>query len=231
MILGGLQKSSLIDYPGRVSCVAFFSGCNFICPYCHNPDLARGELTSRALDDGALIQFLSRRVGLIDGVVLSGGEPMLQNGLSSLCRKIKDMGFQIKVDTNGSRPAVLESLLNNRLLDYIAMDIKTDPGNYDRLAKNKSVSADIKSSIQIIMTADIDYEFRTTCVKPFVDEMIIRNITHLIQGARLYALQRFQEETLLDPEFFEEKSPLFNESELSYLKSIADHQVEKCLVR
>ncbi|MBC8247173.1 MAG: anaerobic ribonucleoside-triphosphate reductase activating protein [Deltaproteobacteria bacterium] len=231
MVLGGLQKSSLIDYPGKVSSVAFFSGCNFDCPYCHNPDLARGELTSRALDDRALIQFLSRRVGLIDGVVMSGGEPTLQNGLSRFCRKVKDMGFRVKEDTNGSRPAVLEQLLKDDVMDYVAMDIKTDPDNYGRLAKGASVSADIKSSIRIVMAAGIDYEFRTTCVKPFVDESIIRTIAHLIQGARLYALQRFREETLLHPDFFKEKPRRFDESELSRFQSIAGSQVETCVVR
>ncbi len=231
MVLGGLQKSSLIDYPGRISCVAFFSGCNFDCPYCHNPDLARGELTQSTLDNAALIKFLSRRKGLLDGVVMSGGEPTLHDGLGKLCRRVKDMGFGIKLDTNGSRPHVLERLLNNGLVDYVAMDIKTDPDDYGHLAKGRSVSADIKRSVRILMGAGVDYEFRTTCVKPFVDESIIRNIARLIKGARLYALQRFQEETLLHPDFFKEKTSRFKESELSRLKSIAGRWVERCLIR
>ncbi len=231
MVLGGIQKSSLIDYPGKVSCVIFFSGCNFDCPFCHNPELAQGKLPSGALDEAEILQFLSQRKGLIDGVVMSGGEPTLQKGLLSMCHAVKAMGFLVKVDTNGSRPQILKQLLNDGVVDYIAMDVKTDLANYGLLAKNNSVFDDIQNSIRIIMAADIEYEFRTTCVKPFVDEVIIKRITHLIHGARFYALQHFQEKTLLHPEFFQTKTSNFNETELLRLKVIAESSVKTCIIR
>lgn len=231
MVLGGIQKSSLIDYPGKVSSVIFFSGCNLDCPFCHNPELAQGKLPSRALDKTEILQFLSQRRGLIDGVVMSGGEPTLQKGLLSMCKAVKDLGFLVKVDTNGCRPKVLKQLLNSGMVDYIAMDIKTDPADYGLLAKNGSVSDDIQKSIRIIMAADIDYEFRTTCVKPFVDEAIIKKITHFINGAHLYALQHFQEKTLLHPEFFHSIPSHFSETELLCLKEIADSSVKTCIIR
>ncbi len=231
MLLGGIQKSSLIDYPGKVSCVVFFSECNFDCPFCHNPELAQGKLPSDALDETEILQFLSRRKGLIDGVVMSGGEPTLQKGLLSMCHAVKSMGFLVKVDTNGSRPLILKQLLNDGVVDYIAMDVKTDLDNYGLLAKNNSISDDIQNSIRIIMAADIEYEFRTTCVKPFVDEAIIKRITRLIHGARFYALQHFQEKTLLHPEFFQTKTSNFNETELLRLKEIAESSVKTCIIR
>ncbi len=231
MVLGGIQKSSLIDYPGKVSSVIFFSGCNLDCPFCHNPELAQGKLPSRALDKTEILQFLSQRRGLIDGVVMSGGEPTLQKGLLSMCRAVKDLGFLVKVDTNGCRPKVLKQLLNSGMVDYIAMDIKTDPADYGLLAKNGSVSDDIQNSIRIIMAADIEYEFRTTCVKPFVDEAIIKRITHFIHGAHLYALQHFQEKTLLHPEFFHSIPAHFSETELLCLKEIAESSVKTCIIR
>jgi pyruvate formate lyase activating enzyme len=231
MVLGGIQKSSLIDYPGKVSSVIFFSGCNLDCPFCHNPELAQGKLPSRALDKTEILQFLSQRRGLIDGVVMSGGEPTLQKGLLSMCQAVKDLGFLVKVDTNGCRPKVLKQLLYGGMVDYIAMDIKTDPADYGLLAKNGSVSDDIQNSIRIIMAANIEYEFRTTCVKPFVDEAIIKKITRFIHGAHLYALQHFQEKTLLHPEFFHSKPSHFSETELLRLKEIAESSVKTCIIR
>ena len=131
MRIGGLQKNSLIDYPGKVSCVLFLSGCNFDCPYCHNPDLVRGSLSCHPfLDEKAVYEFLKRRKRFLDGVVISGGEPTLNKNLFRLCEKIKQIGYPLKLDTNGSQPQVIKRLINEGLVDYIAMDIKTDPLHY-----------------------------------------------------------------------------------------------------
>ena len=136
MRFGGLQKYSLIDFPGKVSCVLFLSGCNFDCPYCHNPDLVRGEqLCSSSKDEAEIYAFLERRKGLLDGVVISGGEPTLVEDLAPLCEKIKGMGYPVKMDTNGSRPKVIKRLTDESLVDYIAMDIKTAPSRYATLVK------------------------------------------------------------------------------------------------
>ena len=128
MVIGGIQKISLIDYPGKLSCVLFLSGCNFKCPYCHNPQLVKSDSAySDCLDEKAVYEFLESRKGLIDGVVISGGEPTLQKNLPLLCNEIKEMGYLVKLDTNGSRPKAIKLLIDEGLVDYVAMDIKSDP--------------------------------------------------------------------------------------------------------
>ena len=231
MLLGGLQKNSLIDYPGKVSCVLFLSGCNFHCPFCHNPDLVKGNLCPSLLDEKTLYGFLEERKGFLDGVVISGGEPTLQQDLICLCKEIKKMGYPIKLDTNGSRPQVIKRLIDERLLDYIAMDIKTDPFHYPpSITRNCNPHA-IISSIQIIMESVVAYEFRTTCVKPFVDLEIIEKIAKTIKGATLYALQHFRNGRILRPEFFQKSGAAYTEDELMHLKSVAEQWVKKCILR
>ena len=232
MHIGGLQKSSLVDYPGKLSSVIFFSGCNFDCPYCHNPELARGCTTCPAdLTTANICHFLEQRQGFLDGVVVSGGEPTLQNDLADLCRKIKGLGYPLKLDTNGSRPRVLEHLIDEKLVDYIAMDLKTDPLLYKSYIKPDCGPDPILASIRILMESGIDYEFRTTCVKPIVTLETIENMSHLIQGARLYALQRFRNNDVLHPEFFGGVKNEYSDEELMQLKAIAAKWVENCIIR
>ncbi|OGP97041.1 MAG: anaerobic ribonucleoside-triphosphate reductase activating protein [Deltaproteobacteria bacterium RBG_19FT_COMBO_46_9] len=232
MNLGGLQKSSLIDYPGKLSCVIFLSGCNFECPYCHNPSLVRGGNECRdSLTVEDIYGFLKSRRHLLDGVVISGGEPTLQKDLVSLCESIKLMGYSIKLDTNGSRPNELKRLIESGLVDYIAMDIKTDPFHYDSLARAACNPEDIISSIIAIMESASDYEFRTTCVKGFVDESIIEKIAALIKDSRLYALQRFNRSELLHPEFFHNAECGYGEEDMVNFKRIAEPWVRNCIVR
>ena len=232
MIFGGLQKQSLIDFPGKVSCVLFTSGCNFKCPYCHNPELARGQVKEPfVLKEESIYDFLEKRVGFLDGVVISGGEPTFHQDLSIICQKIKKMGYPIKLDTNGSRPEILAQLIRNRYVDYIAMDIKTDPSAYPREISHNENTENILESIVLIMAADIPYEFRTTCIKPFVDTPIIEKISHTIQGARCYALQQFKGEHVLSPEFFRDRSPHYSHSDLEQFQAIAAPWVEECIVR
>jgi pyruvate formate lyase activating enzyme len=232
MNIGGLQKNSLIDYPGKVSCVIFLSGCNFDCPYCHNPSLVKGCLECpSSLEDKGLNGFLESRKSFLDGVVISGGEPTLQKDLFRLCEMVKDLGYSVKLDTNGSRPKKLRDLLRKGLVDYVAMDIKTDPFHYDPFIKPGCNPEDLLSSVHAIMESAPDYEFRTTCVNGFVDERIIESIAMLIEGAKLYALQQFHDAELLHPEFFRESQPGLKSDELLGLKSIADPWVEKCIIR
>ncbi len=231
MVFGGLQKNSLIDYPGKVSCVLFLCGCNFDCPYCHNPGLVKCTQPSSSVDDDGVYDFLESRRGFLDGVVVSGGEPTLQKGLAALCDKIKRMGFPVKLDTNGSRPQVIAHLIDEGLVDYLAMDIKTEPLNYTKYIKGGIDPDDLLTSIQIIMQSALSYEFRTTCVKPMVDVRMVENIAKIIKGARLYALQHFNSAELLHPEFFQGMEANYDEEELLYLKSIADPWVKDCIVR
>jgi pyruvate formate lyase activating enzyme len=232
MIFGGLQKNSFIDYPGRISCVLFVSGCNFDCPYCHNPGLVRGGPTaSPSLNGEAVFEFLERRKGFLDGVVISGGEPTLQKDIVCLCENIRKMGYPVKLDTNGSRPQTVKELVDEGLVDYIAMDIKTDPFHYSPSIKKEIDPDSLLSSIQIIMNSALPYEFRTTCVKPIVDAEAVENIAKTIKGAMLYALQRFNHTEVLHPEFFKDAKYLYNDDELKTLQVLAAPWVKKSIVR
>ena len=232
MQIGGLQKTSLIDYPGKLSSVIFFAGCNFDCPYCHNPDLARGcPSCPNDLTAANICNFLKQRRGFLDGVVVSGGEPTLQPDLSELCKKIKGLGYPVKLDTNGSRPQVLEELIDKKLVDYIAMDLKTDPVLYRSYIKPDCNPDPILDSIGIIMSSGIDYEFRTTCVKPIVTFETIENMSQLIRGARLYALQRFRNNDVLHPEFFGGGENEYSDEELQQFKAAAEPWVKGCILR
>jgi pyruvate formate lyase activating enzyme len=232
MFLGGLQKSSLIDYPGRVSCVCFVSGCNFHCPYCHNPDLVKGNTSNLSpVDDQTFYAFLMKRKGLLDGVVISGGEPTLRKDLHEMCATIKTLGYPVKLDTNGSQPGVIKNLIQEGLVDYIAMDIKTDPLLYPSTIAKDCDPNQILSSIRIIMDSAPDYEFRTTCVRPMVDGGVLSKISRLIQGARLYVLQGFHSAKVLNPGFFEGVEPGYTQEEMADLRSIAERWVTSCIIR
>lgn len=230
MIIGGLQKTSLIDFPGKVSCVCFVSGCNFRCPYCHNPDLVQHP-GNAFLDENSFLDFVRERQGFLDGVVISGGEPTLQNDLPAFVSRIKKAGYAVKVDTNGSHPHMIRDLIEKRLVDYIAMDIKTDPSLYPLFIKRGIDPDCIRSSIKLIMASGIPYEFRTTCVRPIVDAGAVETIARLIQGSFLYVLQNFSQARVLQPDFFENRKAGYDQEEMMQLKSIAETWVKKCIVR
>lgn len=232
IVFAGLQKNSLIDYPGKLSCVLFLSGCNFDCPYCHNPELARGHVVNHSfLNENKVYEFLDGRKDFLDGVVVSGGEPTLHQELFSVCEKIKSLGYPVKLDTNGSRPHVLKMLVDRGLVDYVAMDIKTDPFEYSPFIRKDHDPDEIISCIRIIMESSLPYEFRTTCIKPFVDDRIIEQIARHIAGCECYALQHFNPVEVLHPEFFQNRQYLFDEDELLNLKSIAEQWVQTCMIR
>lgn len=232
MVFGGLQKSSLIDYPGRLSCVIFLSGCNFDCPYCHNPSLATGSaVCGDLMNPDSLRNFLAKRRDFLEGVVISGGEPTIQKNLFKLCEAVKNLGYSIKLDTNGSRPDELKRLIEHGLVDYVAMDIKTEPLRYRKLICSDLNPDDLLSSIVTIMQSAPDYEFRTTCVKGFVDERVIENIALLIKNASLYALQSFNPTEVLHPEFFNDREMGLDFTEMNKLRSIAEPLVKECVVR
>ena len=232
MSFGGLQKTSLIDYPEKVSCVLFLSGCNFECPYCHNPQLVKRNRKETSLMSGEWIYgFLERRKTFLDGVVISGGEPTLDKDLISLCENIKRMGYPIKLDTNGSRPQMIERLIDEDLVDYIAMDVKTDLSHYGPFIQSDLDARLLLKSIEVIKSSAPDYEFRTTCAKPFVDQKIIENIAQTIKGAKLYVLQTFRQGDVLHPEFFKDRDSAYDPEQMRDLQSIAAPWVEQCVVR
>jgi pyruvate formate lyase activating enzyme len=234
IFLAGIQKNSFIDFPGKISAVLFLSGCNFHCPYCHNPELVKSRSGhSVFLDENLVLEFLKKRKGFLDGVVISGGEPTIHMKLLTLCEKIKSAGYPVKIDTNGSRPKVLKKLLKEGLVDYIAMDLKTDPFRYFSFANEDFNPDDILQSIQIIMNSSINYEFRTTCIKPLVNENIIQKISKLINGSMLYALQHFRNDKVLQPDFFHCQADArgLSDREMALLQSIAKLWVQTCIVR
>jgi pyruvate formate lyase activating enzyme len=195
MVIGGFQKFSLIDYPGKISCIIFLSGCNFRCPFCYSTELVLpNKIESQpVLDKEKIFSYLEERKGMLEGVVLCGGEPTLNAGLPGFCKSLKDMGYSVKLDTNGSNPGMLESLIEGGLIDYIAMDIKGPlEANTYRLATGTFDIVDaIKDSISIIKRSGIDYEFRSTIVPGIHSLEDIVRMAEAIAPADKYFLQQF----------------------------------------
>jgi pyruvate formate lyase activating enzyme len=223
MNIGGLQKVSLIDYPGKISAIIFTQGCNFRCPYCHNPELVDPKLYKPCLFPKDILDFLEHRGGKLDAVTITGGEPTLQEDLIPLIQKIRKMGFAVKLDSNGSRPDVLARLLRDKLLDFVALDIKAPQDKYRQTVKIPIDAAVIAESVRLLLKSKIPQEFRTTVVKSMLTPKDILAIAKEIAGAKRYALQRFQPMQTLDPEFAGESS--YPEEELLKLKK----QLEKII--
>jgi pyruvate formate lyase activating enzyme len=199
MRFGGLQRLTLSDYPGRVAAVAFASGCNFRCAYCHNPALLGGRSEESPYTTRDVLNLLDRRRGKLNGLVISGGEPTLQRTLIPFSRQVKARGLAIKLDTNGSRPEVLRQLLEEELVDYVAMDIKAPLERYDSVAGAREVARAIGQSIELILCAAVDHEFRTTVVKPLLAEDDVVSIGCMLYGTARYVLQPFVPDQTLDP--------------------------------
>lgn len=236
MIIGGFQKNSLIDFPKTIACIVFTQGCNFFCPYCHNPDLVAGSPKSRGagtlFDEKGILAFLEKRKGLLDGVVITGGEPTLQKDLKNFCTKIKEMGYRLKLDTNGSRPDLLETLLKEQLLDFVAMDIKTSLENYALVAPKTFDPKNVLACARILMKSAPAYEFRTTCSRPFISRQIIGEIGEMIHGADQYILQKCSENVqVLDPGFLKKDNTFFSDADMLELKRILDTHVSHVVVR
>lgn len=181
-MISGLQKMTLLDYPGKVACTVFLQHCNFRCPFCHNSDLL-GSSGSEGITDEALLTFLKKRQGLLDGVCITGGEPTLRPDLEALLQRIRDLGYAIKLDTNGSRPEVLQALAEKGLVDYVAMDLKNAPCRYAQTAGVQNLSLEnVEESIRFLIEGDLDYEFRTTVVAEFHDAEAIEQIGLWLQS-------------------------------------------------
>ena len=190
MAIVGIDKLSLLDYEDKVSVVLFSHACNFRCPFCHNGESVLNAQTEINFDE--ILDYLKSRIGLVDAVVFSGGEPTLEPDLEVKIKAVKSLGFLIKLDTNGTNPEIVESLLDQCLVDYVAMDIKNSPSLYAQTSGVKSVNLDnIKKSISIIMKKAPDYEFRTTLVKEFHEHMDYDSFFELIKGAKRLFLQKF----------------------------------------
>ena len=191
MKIHGLQKMTLLDYPGRVACTVFLGGCDFRCPFCHNYELVDGSAPA-LMEDGALFKFLEKRRGLLDGVAVTGGEPCLRPDLPELLSRIKALGYDVKLDTNGAHPGLLRALIDQKLVDYVAMDIKNSPEKYARTVGLESLDlAPVRQSVELLLSGVVDYEFRTTVVDELHEEKDFEAIGPWIAGARRYFLQAF----------------------------------------
>lgn len=206
MKIGGFQKVSLIDYPGKISAVVFTQGCNFRCPFCHNPELVDPERFANRIPEPEILAFLEKRKGRLDAVVITGGEPTLQSELIPFTIHLKAMGYLIKLDTNGALPDVLENMLGRRLIDYLAMDIKAPLERYGEITKTKTDVERIRRSISLIMGSGVDYEFRTTAVRSLLGLQELEAIGRLIPGAKRFVLQKFVPTKTLDRNYLGESS-------------------------
>ena len=233
MNIGGFQKNSLIDFPGQIAAVVFTPVCNFICHYCHNPDLASGRTGDSARDPDEVLTFLEKRKGLLQGLVIAGGEPTLHKDLEPFCETVKAMGYKIKLDSNGTRPGVLSDLFDRDLVDYLAMDIKTDLALYPELFKGKEGRTEqIQESICLVMDRAPAYEFRTTCVRPFVSRQIMPRIGQMISGAGLYILQPCSRNVdVLDADFVKDDARFFTEDEMGELQDLVRPFVREVRIR
>jgi len=190
MKISGLQKLTALDFPGRIACTVFTPGCNFRCGFCHNAALVTAE--PEMLDMEEVFAYLQKRRGMLDGVAVTGGEPLLQKGLADFLRRVKDMGYLVKLDTNGSLPACLEELLHAGLVDYVAMDIKNSPAKYAATCGVAEVDMDaITRSIELITASGVEYEFRTTAVAQLHCDEDFRAMGELIRGAKRWYIQNF----------------------------------------
>jgi len=240
MLIGGFQKFSLIDYPGKICAIIFTQGCNFHCPYCYNPELVKSELFTEPISEEKIFSFLDKRKGKLDAVEITGGEPTIQKDLLGFLKKIKDKNFLVKLDSNGTNPDVIKRAIDSGLIDYVAMDVKAPVGaktrnsklktqnnssklkisKYDKATGVKVNLEKIKKSVEILKNSGIDYEFRTTVVPGIHTKKDILEIAKEIGPAKRYYLQNFRPEKTLDPRF-EKIKPYPDEYILEIVREIS----------
>jgi len=246
MIIGGLQKFSLLDYPGRVSAIIFTKGCNFRCQFCYNPMLVWPIEVSKSkyahlkngeqqkvhptINQDELFVFLKSRAGKLDAVVLTGGEPCLQKDLPEFIRKIKALGFLVKLDTNGSHPEVLAKLIKEKLVDYIAMDLKAPEDKYKTVTGVRADFKKVRRSVKLIMRSDLPYEFRTTVVPGLINKDDIAAMGRIIKGADKWYLQNFKSNVALVGRELEDRVP-YNARQMKAMAEIGKKFAKKCEVR
>ena len=194
MKLAGLQKLTLLDFPGHVACTVFTAGCNLRCPFCHNSELVLPERKPELMDEEDFFSFLKKRQGILEGVCVTGGEPLLQKDIAPFLRRIKELGFAVKLDTNGCFPKVLRALVAEGLVDFVAMDIKNSPHRYGQTAGIPDFDlSPIRESVDFLLSGVVDYEFRTTVAAQLHDKSCFEDIARWIAGAKRYALQEFKD--------------------------------------
>ncbi|MDI6602815.1 MAG: anaerobic ribonucleoside-triphosphate reductase activating protein [Patescibacteria group bacterium] len=222
MILGGLQKTTLIDFPGKIAATVFISGCSFRCPWCYSPELVLPERIKShpQISEKEFFNFLKERKGLLEGICITGGEPSLNKDLPDFIKKIKKLGYLAKLDTNGSNPQMLKKLIDEKLVDYVAMDIKGPKERYSEFVGRKIDIKKIQRSIDILKQGKTDYEFRSTVVPSLHTKEVVIEMAKWIRGAKRYYLQNFRPEKTIDPKF-EKIKPYPQEYLLEIQKAIS----------
>jgi len=229
MMISGLQKLTLLDYPGRVACTVFTAGCNFRCPFCHNAPLVLPEQLSEDITEEQVLKFLEKRIGVLDGVAVTGGEPLMHKNIDGFLKKVHDMGYKIKLDTNGSFPEPLKKIVKEGLVDRIAMDIKNAPALYGVTAGVEGFDlSGVEESKSFLLSGVIDYEFRTTVVKGIHTRESLIEAAKWIKGAKEYYLQQFKDSgNVIDIEGLSE----FNEKEMHELEAAVKEFIPAVQVR
>jgi pyruvate formate lyase activating enzyme len=229
MIVGALQRFSLIEYPGKICAIIFTQGCNFRCPYCYNRDLVDEEYFRDPIDVDTIFSFLEKRINKLDAVTVTGGEPTLQQDIIPFIERIKNMNYPVKIDSNGSCPEVLDSLLHLKLVDFIAMDVKGPLAKYPLICGTKINPEKIRRSIDLIMASGINYEFRTTLVRPLLTKDDLLEIGRLIPNAECYALQKFNPSETLDPQF--RTASVYTDHEIKLIAEEMQPMVKEIILR
>ncbi len=231
MLIGRLQKMTLIDYPDKIACTVFVAGCNFRCPWCYSRELVLPEKIKKqpCITEKEFFDFLKSRQGLLEGVVVCGGEPCLNKKLPRFVKKIKDLGYAVKIDTNGSNPDILKYLIDKRLIDYVAMDIKSPKEKYQKITAKKLNIKNIEKSILLLLENKVDYEFRTTIIPGLLEKKDIIKIANWINGAKKYYLQNFRPEKTINSKF--EKIKPYSQEYLLEIQRAISPLFEICQVR
>ncbi|MCM8808938.1 MAG: anaerobic ribonucleoside-triphosphate reductase activating protein [Candidatus Omnitrophica bacterium] len=229
MRIGALQKTSLIEFPGIISCIVFTQGCNFRCPYCHNPELVLPEKFTEIIPEGFFFSFLEKRKRYLEGVCITGGEPTIHEDIKDFIKKIKDMGYKVKIDTNGSNPEIIEGLLKENLIDYISLDLKGPLEKYKIITGVEIETDKILKSIELIKNSEIDYEIRTTVVKKQILFEDFEKIGEIIEGCKKYYLQKFIPSKHVNEDFIKEQT--YTDDEFHRIKEIMKKYVSFCEVR
>lgn len=229
-MIKGLQKTTLVDYPGKVAATIFTAGCNMRCGFCHNRDLVLNPNTIETLSEDEVLSFLESRKGKLDGVCITGGEPTLWPQLPALCKRIKELGFAVKLDTNGTNPDMVRKMIEDGLLDYIAMDIKAGEEHYGQASGAKVSLKKIKESIELLKQSGVEYEFRTTVIPDIHDEAEMVGIRELIGDAKRFAVQQYRgAPTTIDPRY-NDMEPLPVET-LERFKALMDETIPEVEIR
>lgn len=233
MLISGIQQCTLLDYPGKIACIVFAPGCNFRCGYCHNPEFVLPDKIIQIKDsfipEEVIFNFLTRRKNLLDGVVVSGGEPTLMPDLLEFIQKVKNLDFLVKLDTNGNRPEILEKAIENNLVNYVAMDIKTSLDHYPELVGKFVKPEKIKQSIEFLKQGSVDYEFRSTLIEEIHSQNILEGMLQLVTGAKRFFLQTFRPSLTLDPQF--EKYHSFSPKHMEQSAELFRPYVSEVMVR